>query len=142
MTTNGWLQIALFSLVVLALARPLGTYLVRVYDGSIRWLAPVERAIYRVCGIDPVEDQHWTRYAGALLLFSAASMLFTYLALRVQHLLRAAPRAHEQIVALRQLGRERRLRHPWCLPLRCSVSKKAEFGKGHPQRGASYALQP
>ena len=93
MTINGWLQIALFSLCVLGVAKPLGIYLVRVYDGSVRWLAPVERAIYRVCGIDPLEDQHWTRYAAGLLLFSAASMLFTYLALRLQALLPLNPQA-------------------------------------------------
>ena len=86
MTGNGWLQIAFFSLCVLAVARPLGAYLVRVYDGSVRWLAPVERAIYRVSGIDPAEDQHWTRYAAGVLLFCVASMLLTYAVLRLQHL--------------------------------------------------------
>jgi K+-transporting ATPase ATPase A chain len=99
MTLNGWLQIALFALVVLAVARPLGLYLVRVYDGSIRWLAPVERAIYRLAGIDPADDQHWTRYAGALLLFSAASMLLTYVALRLQHLLPLNPQAFGAVPA-------------------------------------------
>jgi K+-transporting ATPase ATPase A chain len=84
MTAIGWLQIIVFSLVVLAVTKPVGVYLVRVYDGSARWLAPVERAIYRLCGIDPAEDQHWTRYAAGLLLFSAASMLVTYVALRLQ----------------------------------------------------------
>jgi potassium-transporting ATPase potassium-binding subunit len=91
MTVNGWLQILFFSLCVLLVAKPLGVYLVRVYDGSVRWLGPVERVIYRVSGIDPAEDQHWTRYAGAMLLFSLASMLLTYLALRLQHLLPLNP---------------------------------------------------
>jgi K+-transporting ATPase ATPase A chain len=86
MTGNGWLQIAFFSLCVLAVARPLGAYLVRVYDGSVRWLAPVERAIYCVSGIDPAEDQHWTRYAAGVLLVSVVSMLLTYAVLRLQHL--------------------------------------------------------
>jgi K+-transporting ATPase ATPase A chain len=84
MTANGWLQILFYSVLLLVLTKPLGAYMVRVYDGSLRWLAPVERVIYRVCGIDPQEDQHWTRYAGALLLFSAVSMLVTYGALRLQ----------------------------------------------------------
>ena len=70
--------------MLLALTKPLGVYMVRVYDGSLRWLAPVERVIYRVCGVDPEEDQHWTRYAGGLLLFSVVSMLVTYVALRLQ----------------------------------------------------------
>ncbi len=91
MTVNGWLQILFFSLCVLLVAKPLGLYLVGVYDGSVRWLGPVERVIYRVSGIDPAEDQHWTRYAGAMLLFSLASMLLTYLVLRLQHLLPLNP---------------------------------------------------
>jgi potassium-transporting ATPase potassium-binding subunit len=84
MTANGWLQILVFAVAVLAITKPVGLYILRVYDGSMRWLAPVERAIYRVCGIDPDEDQHWTRYAAGLLLFSAVSMLVTYVALRLQ----------------------------------------------------------
>jgi K+-transporting ATPase ATPase A chain len=84
MTTNGWLQIAFYSVLLLALTKPLGVYMLRVYDGSMRWLGPVERAIYRVCGIDPAEDQHWTRYAGGVLLFSAVSMLVSYVAFRLQ----------------------------------------------------------
>ena len=91
MTTNGWLQIAFFSACVMLVAKPLGIYLVRVYDGSLRWLAPVERAIYRIAGIDPNKDQHWTRYAAGVLLFSAASMLLTYIALRLQALLPLNP---------------------------------------------------
>ena len=84
MTTSGWLQILFYSVLLLALTKPLGAYMVRVYDGSLRWLGPVERTIYRVCGVDPEEDQHWTRYAGGLLLFSLVSMLVTYVALRFQ----------------------------------------------------------
>jgi K+-transporting ATPase ATPase A chain len=85
MTANGWVQILVFAVAVLAITKPAGLYILRVYDGSMRWLAPVERAIYRVCGIDPDEDQHWTRYAAGLLLFSAVSMLITYVALRLQN---------------------------------------------------------
>ena len=91
MTANGWLQIGFFALAVLLITKPMGLYLVKVYDGSFRWLAPVERGIYRVLGVDPTEDQHWTRYGTAMLLFSAVSMLFTYAALRLQHLLPLNP---------------------------------------------------
>jgi K+-transporting ATPase ATPase A chain len=84
MTANGWLQILFYAVMVLAITKPAGVYILHVYDGSLRWLAPVERVIYRVCGVDPEEDQHWTRYAAGLLLFSAASMLVTYIALRLQ----------------------------------------------------------
>lgn len=84
MTANGWLQILFYTLVVLAITKPMGVYIRKVYDGSLRWLGPVERLMYRLAGIDPEEDQHWTRYAAALLVFSAVSMLVTYVALRVQ----------------------------------------------------------
>src|SRR5512147_1708108 len=87
MTGNGWLQIALFALAVLLVTKPLGAYLVAVYEGRVRWLVPVERWLYRAAGIDPAAEQHWTAYAAALLVFSAASMLLTYGALRLQQLL-------------------------------------------------------
>jgi K+-transporting ATPase ATPase A chain len=91
MTTNGWLQILFYCACVLLITKPLGIYLVKVYDGSMKWLRPVERLIYRVCGVDPDEDQHWTRYAGAMLLFSLATMLLTYVVLRLQHVLPLNP---------------------------------------------------
>jgi len=87
MTSNGWLQILFYCACVLLITKPLGIYLVKVYDGSMTWLRPVERFLYRVCGVDAQEDQHWTRYAGAMLLFSVASMLLTYVVLRLQHVL-------------------------------------------------------
>ncbi len=99
MTTNGWLQIVFFAVCVLLVAKPLGIYLVRVYDGSMRWLAPVERAIYRLAGIDASEDQHWTRYAAGVLLFSAASMLLTYVALRLQAVLPLNPQGMAAVPA-------------------------------------------
>ena len=91
MTANGWLQIALYSVALLVVTKPLGLYVLRVYDGSLTWLRPVERALYRLAGVDPAEDQHWTRYAAAMLLFSGVSMLFTYAGLRLQHLLPLNP---------------------------------------------------
>jgi K+-transporting ATPase ATPase A chain len=101
MTIIGWLQILIFSAAVLAVTKPLGTYLVAVYDGRARWLAPVERGIYKLSGVHPDEDQHWTRYAGSMLLFSLASMVLTYVALRLQHLLPLNPQ-HLPAVADRQ----------------------------------------
>ena len=91
MTANGWLQIAVFTLAVLLVTKPLGLYLVAVYEGRVRWLAAVERAFYRVAGVDPAEEQHWTRYAAGMLVFSAASMLLTYAILRLQHVLPLNP---------------------------------------------------
>ncbi len=87
MTVNGWLQILFYSACILLVAQPIGLYLVRVYDGSYTWLGPVERVIYTICGVDAKEDQHWTRYAAGMLLFSAASMLLTYVVLRLQGVL-------------------------------------------------------
>ena len=87
MTLNGWLQILFYAVVLFALTKPLGAYMTRVYDGSMGWLGWLERPVYRVCRVDPAEDQHWTRYTGGLLLFSLASMLLTYLALRLQAVL-------------------------------------------------------
>ncbi|MFN8573225.1 MAG: potassium-transporting ATPase subunit KdpA [Gemmatimonadaceae bacterium] len=91
MTTNGWLQIVFFSVCVALVSKPMGLYLVRVYDGSWSWLGGLERPIYRLTGVDPTEDQHWTHYVAGLLLFSIASMLFTYAGLRLQHILPLNP---------------------------------------------------
>lgn len=97
MTTNGWLQILFFSIAVLAIAKPLGLYLVRVYDGTLKWLSPVERFIYKMCGVDAQEEQHWTRYTASMLLFSVMTLLLTYMVLRIQHWLPLNP---QQLAAL------------------------------------------
>ncbi len=91
MTMNGWVQILIFSLVTLAVAKPLGLYLMRVFDGSFGFLRLLERPIYAIAGVDDTEDQHWSRYLGSLLLFSLASLLLTYVVLRLQHLLPLNP---------------------------------------------------
>ncbi|HEY7236176.1 MAG TPA: potassium-transporting ATPase subunit KdpA, partial [Gemmatimonadaceae bacterium] len=101
MTLNGWLQILFYAVLLFALTKPLGAYMVRVYDGSMGWLGWLERPIYRLCAVDPGEDQHWTRYTGGLLLFSLASMLLTYLFLRLQAVLPLNP-AHLPAVTDRQ----------------------------------------
>src|SRR5215210_4385693 len=101
MTLNGWLQIAFFILAILLVTKPLGLYLVAVYEGRVRWLQPVERFLYRAAGIDPAKDQHWTGYAASMLLFSAVSMLLTYAVLRLQQLLPLNPQ-HFSAVTGRQ----------------------------------------
>jgi K+-transporting ATPase ATPase A chain len=98
MTANGWLQIAFYSVVLLALTKPIGMYMVRVYDGSLTWLRPVERVLYRAAGVDPEEDQHWTQYAAAMLIFSLASLLLTYIVLRLQHVLPFNPQKLPAVV--------------------------------------------
>jgi len=91
MTLNGLLQIGAFFLVILALTKPLGAFMARVFAGDRTWLHPVlrplERAIYKLCGIREGEEQHWTGYAASLLMFSLASLLLTYLIQRIQGLL-------------------------------------------------------
>ncbi|HEY0512455.1 MAG TPA: potassium-transporting ATPase subunit KdpA [Thermoanaerobaculia bacterium] len=96
MTTNGLLQIFLFIAALVALAKPLGSYMARVYEGRPLWgldrvLGPVERLIYRVCGVRPDEEMDWKVYALAVLLFSAVGMLVLYAQQRVQQWLPLNP---------------------------------------------------
>ena len=88
MTTNGFLQIGLYLIVLVALAKPLGWYMARVYEGQSVWLnrlfGPVERGIYRLCGIKKNEEMGWMTYGMAMLMFSAAGVLFLYALQRVQ----------------------------------------------------------
>jgi K+-transporting ATPase ATPase A chain len=88
MTPNGIFQILLYIAVIIALAKPMGAFMAKVFAGERTWLhrifRPVETAIYKICGIDEAAEQHWTRYAGSVLAFSAVSLLFTYLILRLQ----------------------------------------------------------
>jgi K+-transporting ATPase ATPase A chain len=81
MTTNGILQILVFFLVILALTKPLGVYMARIFDGPPR---RIEKWIYKLCGIDPAGEQTWVQYAGALLIFSLITLLFTYALQRLQ----------------------------------------------------------
>ncbi len=95
MTSNGILQITLYTLVILALAKPMGNFMVKVFEGQRTWLhrvlRPLETGIYRLCGIDESSEQHWTRYAGSLLIFSLITLLVTYLLQRVQQWLPLNP---------------------------------------------------
>jgi K+-transporting ATPase ATPase A chain len=89
MSLNGWLQIALFLAAVLLLSRPMGSYMTRVFERRRTFLdpvlAPCERLLYRVTGVHPDEEMRWTEYAVAMLVFSAATMLLTYVVERMQH---------------------------------------------------------
>ena len=91
MTLPGLLQIAVFFLLVLALTKPLGAYMARVYQGERTWLdpvlVPVERAIYRASGIDSHQEQGWRTYTAAMLLFNLIGLLLTYTILRAQGIL-------------------------------------------------------
>jgi K+-transporting ATPase ATPase A chain len=88
MTITGWLQIALFSAIVILITRPFGGYMTRVFAGERTFLSPVlrpvERAIYWCCGVDEKEEQHWLIYAVAMLLFSVVGFLTLYALQRLQ----------------------------------------------------------
>ena len=87
-TNNGWLQIALFGAIVLLITRPVGGYMTRVFSGERTFLTlalrPVERFIYRCCGVDEAEEQPWRTYAVAMLLFSVAGLVTLYALQRLQ----------------------------------------------------------
>jgi K+-transporting ATPase ATPase A chain len=88
MTPGGVLQIVFFFAVVLALTRPMGLFMARVFSGERTFLhpalRPLERLIYRLGGVREEAEQRWTGYAGALLAFSAAKFALTYATARLQ----------------------------------------------------------
>ena len=88
MTVNGWVQIIVFLLFVLAITKPVGVFITRVFNRERTFmdpvLRPVERLLYKVCFVDENHEMRWTEYAFAMLLFSAVSMLLLYLMQRVQ----------------------------------------------------------
>src|SRR5512139_2933634 len=91
-----WIQLALYVSVLLLLTKPVGLYLVRVLDAEGKTfldpaLKPVERLVYRLLGIVPKKEQDWKQYALSMLAFSLVGLLFTYLILRLQHLLPLNP---------------------------------------------------
>ena len=95
MTANGWLQIALFTLLIALLVRPLGGYMTRVFQGEPtalgRLLGAIERGIYRLAGIDATKEQGWLDYALALILFNAVGVVSLYALQRLQGVLPLNP---------------------------------------------------
>jgi K+-transporting ATPase ATPase A chain len=88
MTANGWLQILVYLLAILAVTPLIGRFMTRVFNRERTWLdpalRPIEQLIYRATGVDDTREMRWTEYAIAMLLFSAVSMLVLYLMQRVQ----------------------------------------------------------
>src|ERR1700733_15329539 len=88
MNANGWFQILFFLALILAVTKPLGVFMARVFSGERTFLdpalRPVERLLYRLTGVDEKHEMRWTEYATSMLLFSAVSMLLLYLIQRVQ----------------------------------------------------------
>ncbi len=95
MTLNGFLQLGIYFLVLLAVTKPLGVYMSKVFSGERtllgRALGPVERLIYRICRIDEHEEQRWTTYTAAMLMFSLTGLLVLYGLQRLQYYLPLNP---------------------------------------------------
>jgi potassium-transporting ATPase potassium-binding subunit len=91
MTTVGWIQILLYCAIVVALVKPLGWYMTRVFNGERTFLSPalrpVEAAIYRAGAVDERREQHWITYAIAMLLFHVGGFLILYALMRFQGVL-------------------------------------------------------
>src|SRR5262245_64849393 len=103
MTLVGWTQILVFCAIVVALVKPLGGYMTRVFSGERTLLspvlAPVERALYGAAGIDAKREQHWLTYTVAMLLFHIGGFLILYALMRFQNLLPFNPAAQSAVPA-------------------------------------------
>lgn len=88
MTAIGWIQIALFCALVVALVKPLGWYMTRVFAGEPTFLTPVlrpvENVLYRIAGVDETREQHWLTYAIAMLIFHIGALVLLYALMRLQ----------------------------------------------------------
>src|SRR5215467_3185247 len=101
MIISGWVQIALFGVIIVLITRPLGGYMTRVLSGERTFLSPVlrpvERAVYWCCGVDEKEEQHWLTYAVALLFFSIAGFVTLYALQRLQSYLPFNPQGETSV---------------------------------------------
>jgi len=94
-TASGLLQLVLYVVILVALVRPLGAFMARVYQGERTWLtpvmAPIERLVYRVAGVDPAREQDWKHYTLSLLVFNLAGIAVVYALQRLQGMLPLNP---------------------------------------------------
>jgi len=101
MTANDIIQLGLFLAMLLLLVKPLGSYMAAVFSETpnrvTRTGAPLERLLYRVCGIAPDEEMTWTRYAWAMLIFNVGGLLVVYALLRLQHWLPLNPQKMDNL---------------------------------------------
>ena len=101
MTINGWAQIAIYCAIIIAITKPFGGYMHRVFEGERTFLhpvlRPVERAIYWCCGVDEKQEQHWLTYAVALLFFSVAGFVTLYALQRFQDVLPFNPQGQSAV---------------------------------------------
>src|SRR5580700_8542530 len=89
MTVIGWFQIFLFIGLVLIFTKPFGTFMYKVFNGEKTWLTPIvgwlENLVYKAAGVNPEEEQPWTTYTAAMLIFSGVTLVVTYFVLRFQN---------------------------------------------------------
>lgn len=101
MTLNGFFQILLYCGVVTLLVKPLGLYMARVFTGERTLLdplvGPLEQMIYRLSGVNPRQEQHWTTYTVAMLLFNGVGLVVLYALQRLQHLLPFNPQGLDPV---------------------------------------------
>jgi K+-transporting ATPase ATPase A chain len=101
MTFNGWLQIALYAVLIVLIAKPLGGYMTSVFNGERTFLRPVVRpleiGIYKLCGVREDEEQHWVTYAVAMLAFSFAGFVLMYAIQRLQNVLPLNPAGQDAV---------------------------------------------
>jgi K+-transporting ATPase ATPase A chain len=97
----GWLQAGIFFALIVALTKPIGSYMARVFAGERTWLspvfAPVERVLYRICRIDPTREMNATSYLFALFAFSVVGLVWLYVVLRVQKYLPLNPQGFDNL---------------------------------------------
>jgi K+-transporting ATPase ATPase A chain len=102
MTAIGWIQIILYCAIIVALAKPLGWYMTRVFNGERTFLSailrPVEAGLYWIGGVDEKREQHWLTYTVAMLLFHVGGFLIIYAVMRLQAVLPFNP-AEQSAVA-------------------------------------------
>src|SRR4029453_1504551 len=103
MTVIGWIQILLYCAIVVALVKPLGWYMTRVFNGERTFLSfllrPVEAGIYPAGGVDEKREQHWLTYTIAMLLFHVGGFLILYALMRLQAMLPFNPADQSAVAA-------------------------------------------
>ncbi len=103
MTANGIAQTVLYMAVLIALVKPLGAFMARVLEGERTFLhpvlAPLERVLYRVCGVDPEAGMSWRTYAAAMLLFNGLGLVAVYAIQRLQGVLPLNPQGFDGVSA-------------------------------------------
>jgi len=103
MTFNGWLLIAIYAALLIAMARPMGAWLFAIYDGRQMPGGGIARGFYSLAGIDPAEEMSWRRYAVHVVIFSFIGVMLTYAVMRLQAVLPLNPvgqKAVEQHLAM------------------------------------------